>query len=491
MKFKRIIIIVVTWHVFFLCQAQQSFSEIFEKPQSDDYSLAIEELNGNYFVSVSSTDSSNGGYFTSIYKINGSGSVTDSLFLDSCFTKEILTCNNKLYIFSRKYLIPGNAEAIDIRGYDENFNLIVDTCLTQADYHFGFNDAVKSETDSFLVSFHKFNYTNGTDNYYGLLFLNEQLQFITQNIYPVSPIDSYFSRPSVFEIPSKNLIILSGLYISTIGHIVYKIKKDDLQLISIDSIHDINQGQYNCFESIVLFDSIIIMQGNIDQIAAPYLNEIGIIKTDTSFTNNIYKSFNTSGLDEKVAFKAIDKTILNEIYIGGTLNKIGWGGGVFDSVDRWITVFKTDTSGQTFWSKNIGGDADYLLFHLKTTSDNGVLLVATKFDWHNSLITQRDVCVYKLDAQGNFVFVSEIPMGNKNELIVYPNPATETISFQLKNNEKITGIEIFDITGKKVYVSQNEKSDFSFDVSRLKSGIYLYYLQTESNFYKGKFVINK
>lgn len=476
----HIAIICCAW--FAVCgHAQQIFYTKFSKPQTDDYSIASGEFNNNFYVAVSSTDSSSGGYYSMMYKLNSSGIITDSVFLDSCYTVKIIPSNNSLNVFSRKYIFPGIAELINMRKYDENLNKQYDTVFTQINYHYGLYDVTLSASNTFLLFYSRFNYTNGTDDSSVISELTDQFQISFSNNYSTLSIDPFFSRPSITEISSKNLILLNGLYQS--GHFFYKIRRDNLQFLSYDTLQD-SQSPFHCYDARVLFDSILIIQGEY----WPSEYKFGFYYSDTSLNliqNKIFSSSLT--LDERIGFKAIDTTSSDEIYIGGTQNKHGFGGGVFEMQDRWLTVFKTDTSGQVFWYRNLGGDGDYFLFHLKTTSDGGVLLVGTIWDWHNSMAAQRDVVVYKLDSMGNVSFVSQISPRNFG-LDVFPNPASEQIIFRINESKGPIELIVYNSYGNLVYSAAGNGTELRANVSSFRPGVYFYRVKTDTGVRSGSFV---
>ncbi|MFZ5555007.1 MAG: T9SS type A sorting domain-containing protein [Bacteroidota bacterium] len=483
MKHTLVFFIAVVW-LNFKGHTQQFYNRL-SLPQTDDFSMTVEELNGNYFLTVTTIDTITSGFNTILYKLNGSGVLSDSVFLDSCYTLKIFTTDNSIFTFSRKILISGTAESIDIRKYDENLNLIADTVITQVNYHYGLFDATLIGNDSTGVFYYSYNYSDTSDFKFEIQVLNNQLQFVQSNNYSFINFDFFFSKPGLLLMTAKNLIILKGIYFSG-EQIFYKIRKNNLQMIDADTISDL-ENPFLCYESIVFFDSFLVTQANINQQTFPF-DAIGFFVSDTTFENNTYKSFNSSAtMNERVAFRAIDKTIDDKIYVGGTLNKDSWGGGVFEMQDRWLTVFKTDTSGQVFWYRNLGGDGDYFLFHLKTTSDGGVLLVGTIWDWHNSMAAQRDVVVYKLDSMGNVSFVSQISPRNFG-LDVFPNPASEQIIFRINESKGPIELIVYDSYGNLVYSAAGNGTELGANVSSFRPGVYFYRVKTDTGVRSGSFV---
>ena len=67
--------------------------------------------------------------------------------------------------------------------------------------------------------------------------------------------------------------------------------------------------------------------------------------------------------------------------------------------------------------------------------------------------------------------VTAIPAIEKDELLVYPNPAEGTINLANINSKELQSIMMFNVSGQKVFESTNPS--MSIDISNLPNGIYL------------------
>ncbi|PQA95230.1 hypothetical protein B0A69_07245 [Chryseobacterium shigense] len=79
----------------------------------------------------------------------------------------------------------------------------------------------------------------------------------------------------------------------------------------------------------------------------------------------------------------------------------------------------------------------------------------------------------------------------KEELSVYPSMADRVLNVSLKNNQQITGISIYDISGKavsSVKADVIDKSNSIVDVSSLSSGNYIIHILTKDSQYTSKFI---
>jgi len=79
----------------------------------------------------------------------------------------------------------------------------------------------------------------------------------------------------------------------------------------------------------------------------------------------------------------------------------------------------------------------------------------------------------------------------KAGLSVYPSVADRELNVSLKNNQQITGISIYDMSGKAVSSVKADvinKSSSIVDVSSLSSGNYIIYILTKDSKYTSKFI---
>jgi hypothetical protein len=80
---------------------------------------------------------------------------------------------------------------------------------------------------------------------------------------------------------------------------------------------------------------------------------------------------------------------------------------------------------------------------------------------------------------------------NQQELVLnaYPNPAGSQISFSFKNPLKASfTLKIFSINGSEVWSTSTSNEIININISQFTNGLYLYTIEDESSFGKGKFV---
>lgn len=77
----------------------------------------------------------------------------------------------------------------------------------------------------------------------------------------------------------------------------------------------------------------------------------------------------------------------------------------------------------------------------------------------------------------------------QSDLHVFPNPASDILSFDLPDSNKPSSIELFNATGKRIISTQ--LSDNRLTVSDLPSGFYSFLIKQSNKAYSGKVMINR
>jgi len=159
----------------------------------------------------------------------------------------------------------------------------------------------------------------------------------------------------------------------------------------------------------------------------------------------------------------------NHIYLGGTSN-ITLSNPYYSSADSWFHLVKFDETMNPLWEKWYGGDAYYLLYSVLATSDNGCLMIGTKFE-HGLIVPERVAHFIKVDANGNVQWTQDIETHDIS-FNLYPNPTSSF--FTIENNDfSIKKIELFDLSGKIISVIDNcENANIQINLENFSNGIY-------------------
>jgi hypothetical protein len=148
--------------------------------------------------------------------------------------------------------------------------------------------------------------------------------------------------------------------------------------------------------------------------------------------------------------------------------------------------------GGADWARSMGGLDDEEGYDLIQTSDSGFALVGYTASFG---IGPDNIFLVKTATDGNYIstpniYTSVNDLANNERLLIYPNPFSETIFFNLDkhifNDEKTIHIVICDITGKEIMNEEKDASFFSSGPSALKipaekfsPGVYFFNLNSK------------
>ena len=76
-----------------------------------------------------------------------------------------------------------------------------------------------------------------------------------------------------------------------------------------------------------------------------------------------------------------------------------------------------------------------------------------------------------------------------NNSIVYPNPTNEQISIELRDNQNINEIQVFDVLGQRI--QSIKPINNLVDVKFLKSGWYIVVIKTDNGIATKKVLVQK
>ena len=103
--------------------------------------------------------------------------------------------------------------------------------------------------------------------------------------------------------------------------------------------------------------------------------------------------------------------------------------------------------------------------------------------------TTGNMYVSRLGISSLFIGIKELE-SNKltSDILVYPNPATDIIRFQLKDSKDNFTIEIYSALGQMVYTGKVDQNNNSVDVSQFSNGMYVINISDKTKRYTGKFI---
>ncbi len=104
---------------------------------------------------------------------------------------------------------------------------------------------------------------------------------------------------------------------------------------------------------------------------------------------------------------------------------------------------------------------------------------------HNfSVITMGDTALYtNSDAGTTSITITSINAATNDDLVVYPNPASN--SLYIKNVEEVNSVSIFSLDGKGLNTSYNNNI---VNISNLEKGVYILSVSTNKGTSLTKFI---
>ncbi len=181
-----------------------------------------------------------------------------------------------------------------------------------------------------------------------------------------------------------------------------------------------------------------------------------------------------------------------EHYIKGTHLEITADGKfIFSGIKDYQTSFmmKTNNYGIPEWIRYFKNDSnDYLSpAYINETNDDGYILVGTdNFQKLSMLKTFEKNLEYNIDYE----VITSIKDALTDDLFtIYPNPASNFISIELKDGN-YAGLCITDLTGKTILTKSLDKNINHLDLSDLNNGVYIIKLDILNHTYICKLIVN-
>ncbi|MGB5531067.1 MAG: T9SS type A sorting domain-containing protein [Ignavibacteriaceae bacterium] len=229
-------------------------------------------------------------------------------------------------------------------------------------------------------------------------------------------------------------------------------------------------------------DGGFIIAGQTDSFGAGS-SDFWLIKTNSVGDTLWTKTFGSAGFETG---RSVKQTTDGGYIVCGFEDPSGTG---FEDV----LFIKTDSDGNTQWTKSLGGTQSERSFAVIETTDDGFALVG----YTSSFGLNGDVWLVKLGGNTTGINSDQPVLKDFSLLQNYPNPFNPVtkISWQSPTGSHQT-LKIYDLLGNEVATLVDENLpagnyDIDFDASGLTSGIYFYQLKSGSYFQSKKMLLLK
>jgi hypothetical protein len=160
-------------------------------------------------------------------------------------------------------------------------------------------------------------------------------------------------------------------------------------------------------------------------------------------------------------------------------------------------LLKVNNAGDSLWSQtygNFGGSVQEAFYDIKKTNDNGYIMCGVPF-YATDPTSQS--WVVKTDslgiAPGKTTSVEDLSL-SKEAFIIFPNPASNKLQINLKQNVysgKNVNVEITDLLGKQVFIQQITSPIIELEISSLAVGSYIIQIKNQNTIQKSKLIISR
>ena len=217
-------------------------------------------------------------------------------------------------------------------------------------------------------------------------------------------------------------------------------------------------------------DGGYIVAGRTDSFGAGASDFI-LLKTNSDGDSLWAKTY--GGTADERAF-AVHQTQDGGYILAGYTHSFGEG-----STDFYLV--RTDSNGDTIWTRTHGGNHEEMLNDLELTADGGFVAIGHTYSFGQ--VANPDAYVVKTNSEGMVTDVFESTLNRPKVFLLsqnFPNPfnPTTTIRWQMPEGGFVT-LKIFDVLGREVTMLVNGelstgKHETIFDAMSYSSGVYFY-----------------
>ena len=165
-----------------------------------------------------------------------------------------------------------------------------------------------------------------------------------------------------------------------------------------------------------------------------------------------------------------------ELLTGGHLDGIYANINFLKTVKKFYLA-KYDLNLNRIWYKEYGGDKAYVLDGLKIINNKGCVAFGYIFDILSGI---RNGYIMYVDQDGNTVNTINFPLQDQVNIHIV-NPGQEYLHI-LNPDQIVSKVDLFDVSGNKVFTGEILENESKFNVGYLPSGLYSYILHYDGHY---------
>ncbi len=458
------LILAITFLLIYHASFSQSTFEYRLSDSTDNIAKCVLETTSGKFILNSVKIDEQGSRNVQLLKLDHSGTLIDTKIFNyqgkSCGFDQLLQLNPNLFLLTG-YIIDGDTVKLWFWKMDSLFNEIQSRVIQLGNFSYSIA-RVKRDSEGNILCFglvsDSINHHNAF--IYKLSENGDSLRF------KVFTSHHAFGVFDVLEKPGNQgyIYVVNGF--GQGGGLL------DLDtLFEIQNQHPVPSGIFNFTDLRWINPNTFFLTGEKENMSTGKKN-IGVQVLDTNYAVIHVKFLGES--DTTHYFPGIRKNLdfvdLHTTYVGGTSNFEPWP---FAIVDCWYYLTRLDTTLNIQWEKFYGGDANYTLYGITATRDEGCLMFGTFYN-NNPEVLKRDIYVVKVNKDGVLVSTDGNLSKLVQEAILFPNPGSEYCIALLGAQHPSATLRLYDMSGAIIFSREIRQQQTKIDLPGLAKGIYPY-----------------
>jgi len=423
-------------------------------------------------------------YLPVLYRYSKTGEKIDSIIFnrpESTFFYSMMFKNDSIYLFGRRTNAISSQDDIEMVILNNNLQILKDT-IPSTNYGIIFNFFIVQDFSNHIIVYGS----------YAISLTNQQMKAFVLRL----DLNANVTTEKRFGGGINDWMLFNLVKYNTNRYYTFANTNDYLGQTNNGSVVLTLDSVFNVIHA----DSVPLMTNTEDGFALSSKIYVSgkrftgnqkfnycLVKTDTSFNIIDWIDFgHLDTIDFPGSFKSNVFTTFGEIYVGGIIN-FSPNGYPYPQSPSWIQISRVDTNCNLKWNKRFGKDGiNYVLWDMEATPDGGCLLACSSYDYEIG-IHKRNIAVFKVDSTGNaYELIGDIP--NPQNVLIYPNPASDNITIENPNFIKDKLILIYNIQGQLLIQLKLKQKRINVDISVLSKGLYIVKIKSEKGIIIKKFI---